>query len=157
MINKVKQKQICRRTCDKRKKKNHVKHCSHVSSGRTTSTSPFGTPVKFHSSQRNVALLTPPLYASLSRWRFPIIQTSFVDVSHCLNHCFTDSKFRKMWAVPNNVVVSWKFAEYLSNSFVYHSKESYEQITYISCCCCRCFFFCFVYISFEASFEKTTL
>ena len=66
MMNKVKQKQICRRTCYKKKKKIQVKHCSHVSSGRTTSTSPVDTPVKFHSSQRNVALLTPLVRKSVT-------------------------------------------------------------------------------------------
>ena len=59
-----------------------------------------------------------------------------------------------MWAVPKSVVVSWKFAEYLRKSFLYHSKESYEHITYISSSSSSSFFFGIVYISFKSSFEK---
>ena len=63
-------------------KQKQIKEKTALSSARTkfvrSSTSPVGTLVKRHSSQRNVALPTPPpWFASLSRRRFPIIQTNF--------------------------------------------------------------------------------
>ena len=64
-------------------KQKQIKEKTALSSARTkfvrSSTSPVGILVKRHSSQRNVALPTPPppWFASLSRRRFPIIQTNF--------------------------------------------------------------------------------
>lgn len=44
---------------------------------RTTSTSPVGTPVNFHSSQRTVALSTPLVRKFVTPKLFDYIQTSF--------------------------------------------------------------------------------